>query len=537
MSHWIHIMRRIGAAWRRGAGVAVAAGRDPRRAVLAPGSRRHLTSPTEQKLDFGLFLDNEYVEAEGGKRLEVLSPADGTPFAAIADAAVADVDRAVASARRTFDDDGGAWRQTTPADRAKLLTSMADALERDTDDWAAIESMDCGKTFAESVGDMGFCVNVLRFYAEIVESAMRSTELAVDEGYAARIDADGCGVVGCITPWNYPLMQAVNKVAPAVAAGCTVVLKPSPLASLTTVMLGDLARQAGVPPGVLNIVTGGPPMGLPEASQALGSHPDLDRLSFTGSGPTGARLLHASADHLRPTSLELGGKGAMLVFPDADLDAVAEWVAVGIFSTSGQVCSATSRLLVHDSIADDLIQRVLTRTAAVVVGHPLDDRSTMGPVVSAEQRDKVQQAIAAAEAEGCTVAAGGSSDPDVGTECQGGYYVQPTVLTDVPITSSAWTDEIFGPVLSVRQFGSENEAVAAANDSPYGLAHAVMTADPDRLARVARRLRAGVVYENCSQMGFANTPFGGCKKSGFGWEWGEAGLHEYIQHKTVVAAL
>lgn len=431
----------------------------------------------------------------------------------------------------------GEWRQTSPADRAGMLTAMAATLESEAAEWAEVESLDCGKSLGESLGDIGFCVDVLRFYATIVESKMAPTTLAVDAGYAARVAVEPCGVVGCITPWNYPLMQSMNKVAPALAAGCTVVVKPSPLASISTLMLGHLARSVGIPAGVLNVVSGGPPLGSPAASIALGQHPDLDRLSFTGSGATGAQLLHASADHLRPTSLELGGKGAILVFADADLDAAAEWIAVGIFSSTGQVCSATSRLLVHESVADALVSRVLAKTAAIVVGHPLHDGTTMGPMVSAAQRDLVVAAIRLAEAEGCTVAAGGVAPPDVPDDCADGFYVRPTVLTNVPLASSAWREEIFGPVLAVRTFVSEAEAVTAANDSPYGLAHAVMTTDPGRLARVASRLRAGVVYENCSQMGFANTPFGGCKKSGFGWEWGEAGLDEYLQYKTVVTAM
>jgi len=487
------------------------------------------------------FINGQYTPPSAGQYTDVHSPRDGKTFARIAEASVGDVHAAIEAARTCFDDHDGAWRQTTVAERSSMLNKMAASLEARRDEFAKLETMDCGKPIAESEADIDFCIDIMRYYAKIAPDAMAQEKLETnDPEFVASIDKEAFGVIGCITPWNYPLMQAVNKVAPALAAGCTVVLKPSPLASITNVLLGELANDAGVPAGVLNIVTGGPPAGAAEASEALGSSPLLDKLSFTGSGPTGKRLLHASAEHLRPTSLELGGKGAIVVFEDTDLKAVADWVMVGIFLCAGQVCSATSRLLVHESVQAELLDILCERTAAIKIGDPLLPDTLLGPMVSASQAAMVTKAIqAAVEVDGCTLRAGGAAKPSstADGELSNGYFVQPTILTDVPLTSSAWNEEIFGPVLSVRSFKTEDEAVAAANASPYGLAHAVMTQDEARLNRVASRLRAGVVYRNCSQVGFLTTPFGGYKQSGFGREWGEVGLEEYIHHKTITSAV
>ena len=331
----------------------------------------------------------------------------------------------------------------------------------------------------------------------------------------------------------------MNKVAPAIAAGCTVVIKPSPLASITTVMLGELSAKAGVPAGVLNIVTGGPPAGSPASSVALADHPLLDKLSFTGSSATGEKLLHASAARLRPTSLELGGKGAIVVFEDADVSAAVDWIMVGIFLCTGQVCSATSRLIIHEAIADEVLAELKVRTEKIALGNPLSEGTVMGPLVSKSQQESVLRCINGGIADGCNVLTGGVAPPvlpDDFAAGAAGCYVQPTIFTDVPATSAVWTEEIFGPILATKTFTTEEEAVAMANASPYGLAHAVLSGDPARCSRVAGLLDAGVVYENCSQVGFVTTPFGGCKQSGFGREWGEVGLDEYVHHKTVTSA-
>jgi len=467
--------------------------------------------------------------------MPVHSPATGAELTSIANGTESDVDRAVQAARASYE---GVWGRgkTTVEERCAVLSEISKRLsDPDTLElFAQVESSDCGKPLMESRGDIQYCADAFAYYAEIAPSAMADKPLRKEEdGFNSFVKHEAVGVAGLVTPWNFPLMQAVLKVAPALAAGCSVVLKPSPLASLTCSMLGGLARDAGLPGGVYNVVTGGPPGS--DTGQHLIDHPELDVLSFTGSGVAGEKMLAASASQLRPTSLELGGKGALVVFEDADIDVAVDWAMVGIFVCAGQVCSATSRLLVHEAIAEEFMTRLQAKASKVVVGNPLEPSTQMGPLVSQTQQDKVLAMIAAAREEGCTVALGGGRARP-GAAMEGGYFVEPTILTDVSVDNSAWKEEIFGPVLSVRRFTSEAEAVAATNASPYGLAHAVLSQDTARAARVASQLDAGVVWQNCNQALFVSTPFGGKKASGFGWELGEAGLMEYVSCKTMVQA-
>ncbi|CAJ1372425.1 unnamed protein product [Effrenium voratum] len=489
-----------------------------------------------------LFIDNKYVEAEGGHRLPVLSPADGKPFASVAHASAQDVDRAVRSSRRCFDSDG--WPQLDPEARATILKRVAASLRTAEvcDALCVIESRDCGKPFAESQGDMGVCADTFDYYAEVTPHEMKAKAIALRDGdaadFAARTEIEPLGVVGCITPWNFPLMQAVLKVAPALAAGCAVILKPSPLASLTCCALGELVAAAGAPPGALNVITGGPPEALEgggSTGQYLIDHASLDKVSFTGSGMAGQKMLEASASKLRPTCLELGGKSAFVIFEDAGeyLDAVVDWVLVGIFQCTGQVCSATSRVLIHESLESKLVERLVDAIRKIKVGHPLAQDTLMGPLVSEGQKQKVVNMIEQAEAGG---GKRHSVSLELSSDLQQGYYVPPTILSSLPEGSSAWKQEIFGPVLAIRSFRTEEEAVQLANDTPYGLANAVYSVDPARRARVVSRLKSGIVWENCSQVLFPSTPFGGRqgKASGFGFEQGLAGLKEFVCEKTVV---
>mmetsp|Transcript_105423 Transcript_105423/g.263885 ORF Transcript_105423/g.263885 Transcript_105423/m.263885 type:complete len:550 (-) Transcript_105423:184-1833(-) len=493
-----------------------------------------------------LFVDNKYVDAEGGATLSVVSPADGKPLTTIAHASVADVDRAVRSARACFD--GASWSGRSVQDRAEVLRRIATELRSPGKlaELSIIESRDCGKPLGESSADISFCADVFDYYAEIAPQHLVPSPLSLPEGeggsndFAARVEQEPLGAVGCVTPWNYPLMQAVMKVAPALAAGCTVVLKPSPLASLTCCAMGELVAAAGAPPGALNIITGGPPEILDCGSstgQSLIDHALLDKVSFTGSGAAGQKMLEASASKLRPTSLELGGKSAFVVFEDAReyLDAVVDWVMVGIFSCTGQVCSATSRLIVHKDLEQELVDRLVAAAAKIRVGDPLAEGTQMGPLVSKGQHQKVLKMLEVAETQGCTRKAPALQIPD---GLKDGFYVPPTVLCDVPVDSSAWRDEIFGPVLAVRSFSTEEEAIQLANDTPYGLANAVYSKDSSRCARVSAKLKSGIVWENCSNVLFQSTPFGGRmgKASGFGFEYGVPGLLEYVSPKTVVRA-
>ncbi|KAK3270151.1 hypothetical protein CYMTET_21440 [Cymbomonas tetramitiformis] len=491
----------------------------------------------EKSGEYQLFIDNEYRSSESDRTISVLSPIDGKPFTSIPNASKTDVDDAVKSAKRCQVE--GVWGSLDNLqNRMGVLRSLSQKLRREKEVFAEIETRDCGKTLDESRADMDFCIDVLDYYAEITPRLLEPKEVKVpDADVKSYIMKKPAGVVACITPWNYPLMQAVAKVAPAIAAGCSVILKPSPWASLTCLKLGQLAADAGVAKGALNIIAGGGGGGAEDGDCGahLSNHHLIDRLSFTGSGRTGQALLHVGADHLRPTSLELGGKGALVVFEDADIAAAADWALVGIFACTGQVCSATSRLVVHESIAESVISRVVEEARKIKVGDPRCKDTQMGPLAFRGQYEKVLEAIQTAKDEGCHVAVGGSV-PEVDPDIRDGYYVQPTILTNVPEESRTWKEEIFGPVLAIRTFKTEAEAVAMTNDTPYGLGHGVLSADTARAARVADALDAGIVWQNCNQALYPSTPFGGWKKSGFGWEYGEAGLEEYVRHKTVIAA-
>ena len=540
--------------------------------------------------------------------IPVRSPRDGQVFAEIADWSAGEVDAAVAAAKGAA---ASAWAKPDAVGvRSASLRALATAIRRDTPRLADLEARDCGKPIAEAEADMGACADLFDFYAEIAPAELAPVPLALpDAEFASRVVAYPMGIAACVTPWNYPLMQAVCKVAPALAAGCATLLKPSPLASLTCLEMGKLAAaEAGLPDGALTVLTGGPPDGASDGASRLLAHPSVDFLSFTGSTRGGVEMLNASAPLVRPSGLELGGKGAMLVFDDADLASVVDWAMVGIFVTSGQICSATSRLLVHASKKSELLEALHAKALAIKLGDPLEASTQMGAVISAESASRILAIVQVggrrctrarpparqpppaprslsrtrslssarpsasfrpdrrimtpltttplalfralsraspgaqqAQADGSTLLCGGGDGKGGGgsipDELAGGYYVQPTILTDVPLASAAWREEIFGPVLCVQTFETEADAVALANDSPYGLAHAVMSSDAARCERVAAQLEAGTVWMNCNQPLWPVTPFGGWKASGFGKEWGAAGMHEYLRHKTVTGAV
>jgi betaine-aldehyde dehydrogenase len=343
-----------------------------------------------------------------------------------------------------------------------------------------------------------------------------------DTDFNVRLVQEPAGVAGLVTPWNFPLMQAAAKVAPALAAGCSMVLKPSSVCPATCLRLGDLALEAGLPAGALNIVTG---TGR-EAGSALLDHRFVDRLSFTGSSGVGHTVHHAAANRLVPVSLELGGKGAIVVFDDVDLEATVDWIMVGIFLCAGQSCSATSRLVVQRGVEAKLLERLVEVAGNLRTGDPLDEATQLGPLTTKEQLDIVSGFVDRARQEGAEVICGGSPIPGKG------YYYPPTILRAAS-DSEAWREEIFGPVLCVQSFDTEEEAVRIANDSEYGLGNAVVTEDAERCERVAQQLHAGVVWKNCSNAIPTEAPFGGFGKSGFGKEYGAMGFEEYVQTKVI----
>jgi len=471
-----------------------------------------------------LFINGDWVAATGGATLPVVNPATEAVFHHIPAGTAADANAAVLAARAAFDH--GPWRQMTGVQRAGYLRAIAQGIRDRLPELARLEVLDNGKPLPEAEWDLGDAAGCFDFYAGLAEELDGEVE-AINLGdarFVSKAVREPVGVAGAIIPWNYPLLMAAWKVAPALAAGCTMVLKPSEHTSLTALELGAIAKDAGLPAGVLNIVTGlGQTVG-----QAIVDHPDVDKLAFTGSVPTGARLMAAAARDVKNISLELGGKSPFVIFADADIEKAVEWIMFGIFWNQGQVCSATSRVLVERSLYPALLERLLAEAQKITIGDGLADGTLLGPLVNDLQYRKVLAAIDRAVEQGATLACGGKA-----AGFDKGYFVAPTVLTDVPLTADAWVEEIFGPVVCIRAFDTEEEAVRLANDSRFGLAAAVMTADDARAERVAAAFRAGIVWINCSQPTFTEAPWGGYKQSGIGRELGRWGLDNYLETKQI----
>ncbi|MGO7591758.1 aldehyde dehydrogenase family protein [Rhizobium leguminosarum] len=473
-----------------------------------------------------LYIDGQWVKPVKGGTCEVINPATEEVIHRIAAATAEDVDLAVTAARRAFDRDG--WPKLTGARRASYLRAIAAGIRARQAEIARLEVLDNGKPFPEADWDVADAAGCFDFYAGLAEQLDNNPEEAIalpDARFTSKAVREPIGVAGAIIPWNYPLLMAAWKVAPALAAGCTVVLKPAELTSLTALELAAVADEAGLPPGVLNIVTGAGSI----AGQAIIDHKQVDKLAFTGSGPVGSKIMAAAARDIKRVSLELGGKSPFVVFEDADIDKAVEWIMFGIFWNQGQVCSATSRVLVQDTLYERLLARLIEETNKIKIGNGLDEGVLLGPLVSKRQHEQVVAAIEKAQQAGATVACGGVRPEGFDK----GYYLQPTVLTDVPLDSAAWVEEIFGPVVCIRPFKTEEEAVELANDSRFGLAAAVMSKDDARAERVAAAFRAGIVWINCSQPTFTEAPWGGYKESGIGRELGRWGLDNYLETKQI----
>jgi betaine-aldehyde dehydrogenase len=473
-----------------------------------------------------LFINGQWVDPIRRGTFPVVNPATGEVIHSAPAATAEDVDAAVRAARRAFDD--GPWPRMSGAQRARYLRAIAQQIRSRQEELAQLEVADNGKPLPEArwdVGDAAGCFDYYAGLAEELDSKAIEPIALPDARFVSKAVREPLGVAGAIVPWNYPLLMAAWKVAPALAAGCTMVLKPSELTPLSALELGVIAERVELPPGVLNIATGTGP----DAGQPLSDHPGVDKLAFTGSVPTGSKIMTAAARDIKRVSLELGGKSPFIVFDDADVAKAVEWIMFGIFWNQGQVCSATSRVLVQDGLYDRLVERLATETRKIRIGNGLDDGTLLGPLVSKGQFDKVLAAVERSRAEGARVATGGRPAPGFSA----GYFMEPTVLVDVPLDSAAWREEIFGPVVSVRRFRDEQEAIAQANDSVYGLGAAVMSTDADRAERVAAALRAGVVWINCSQPTFTEAPWGGYKQSGIGRELGRWGLENYLETKQV----
>lgn len=470
-----------------------------------------------------MYIGNDWLDAESSELIDCIDPASEQVFDTIPAAGAAEVDRAVTAARAAFT---GPWRATTGKQRAAILRDIAEGIRGNREALAALETRDNGKPLPESYIDVDTIAQIFDMYSDMAEELdSRGEEPLSVPGDALRVTVAyrPIGVVGMITPWNFPLEQFTWKVAPALAAGCCAVVKPSEFTSLSSLELTRIIAEAGLPAGVLNVVTG---TGA-EAGDALVRHPGIDKISFTGSTATGRQIMKAAAEDLKRISLELGGKNPVIVFDDVDIEPAVEWVAFGGFVNQGQVCTATSRLLVQDRIADRFLDRLKQVAETIRVGAGDAEGVKMGPLVSRAQFDKVMGYIDAGKAAGARVLCGGGRVEGFNA----GYFVAPTIFTDVTPEMSIWTDEIFGPVLSVMRFSDEGEAVRLANDTPYGLAATVLSADTQRAERVADALDSGITWQNCNNVVVIQAPWGGVKKSGMGRELGRWGLENFLEPK------
>ena len=468
-----------------------------------------------------LYIGGQWLEADA--TLPVINPATGALLHDAPAASDAQVDVAVRAARAAFP----AWAALSGAARGEFLRRIAQGIRDRKGKLARLETMQNGKPLPEALWDIDDCAGVFDYYAGLAENldSRREREITVPhEDFKSLARLEPIGVAGQIVPWNYPLLMACWKVAPALAAGCTSVLKPSELTPLTALELAQIAHDAGLPVGVLNVVAGGR-----EAGAALTNHAGVDKLAFTGSFETGKRVMKAASERVTSTTLELGGKSAIIVFDDCDLEQAVEWIMFGIFWNKGEVCSATSRLIVQDGIASRLLERLKLECERVKIGDPFDEGVLLGPLVSSGQYAKVTGFIQRGLEAGLTLLTGGKRPAHL----PNGYYLEPTVFVDVPETSELWLEEIFGPVLCVARFTTELEALRLANASQYGLAAAVMSGDLERANRVARSLEAGIIWINCSQPTFCEAPWGGLKRSGIGRELGEWGLNNYLAVKQI----
>ena len=472
-----------------------------------------------------LFIGGQWIPAKSGKTFETCNPATEEVIAQVAEGDAADVDAAVRAAREAFD--SGPWPRMNARERGRLMFKLCDLIEDEIDELAALESLDNGKPVSDArLGDIPLALEALRYYAGWADKIHGQT-IPVSGNFFTYTRREAVGVAGQIIPWNFPILMAAWKWGPALATGCTVVMKPAEQTPLTCLRLARLAQKAGIPDGVINVVTG---FG-PTAGAAIVKHPGVDKVAFTGSGETAQIIMRQAADSLKRLTFELGGKSPNIVFADADLAAAAAGAHVGIYLNQGQCCCAGSRLFVEDSIHDAFVETIVAQSRSRKVGDPFDPATEQGPQVDQAQFDKIMGYIAQGKQEGATCATGGKR---VGTK---GFFIEPTVFTNVKDEMAIAREEIFGPVLSVLKFSDTDELVRRANATNFGLAAAVWTRDIAKAHDVARRLRAGTVWVNCYDVFDAAAPFGGYKRSGFGRELGERGLDGYLETKTVTVSL
>ncbi len=476
-------------------------------------------SPTQ------LLIDGQWRESTSGKTFDTINPATEEVIAEVAEGDAADIDAAVKAARRAFD--SGPWRTMDARDRGKLINRLADLIEQNIDDLAALETLDNGKPITESrQGDLPLVVDCLRYYAGWADKLEGKT-IPIRGNNFCYTRREPVGVAGQIIPWNFPMLMVAWKWGPALAAGCTIVMKPAEQTPLSCLRMGELAMEAGFPAGVINIVPGfGPTTG-----GALVDHPGVDKIAFTGSTEVGKLIMRNAAGTLKRVTLELGGKSPNIVFADADMEKAIEGAMLGLYLNQGQCCCAGTRLFVQENIYDEMVERLAEKSSSRALGDPFDAATEQGPQVDREQFDKVMGYIEQGKAEGARCVAGGARHGSKG------FYIKPTVFADVTDSMAIAREEIFGPVMQVLKFREIEEVVERANTTDYGLAAAVWTRDITKAHSIAARVRAGTVWINCYDVFDAAAPFGGYKSSGIGRELGERALENYTEHKTVTISL
>ncbi len=477
-----------------------------------------------------LFIGGKSEACSTGEKIDVMNPATGQVLTEVERAKAEDIDRAVQAARQAFE--SGPWPKMNASDRSRILWRISELIEKNRDELGMLESLNNGKTVKQAArGDMKPAADIFEYYAGWARH-LHGEVIPVDGPFLNYTLREPVGVVGMITAWNYPMLLAAWKIAPALATGCTCVVKPSEMTPLTTLRLAELCQEAGVPDGVVNVVTGYGP----EAGDALGRHMDVDKIAFTGSIRSARALLKASSEsNLKRLSLELGGKSPNIIFPDADLDAAVPAAFWAIYANKGEVCSAGSRLLLHQDIHDQFLDKLVEKARAMRVGDPLDPKTEMGAQISKTQLDRILGYIQSGKEQGAKLLCGGERDTE--GEKAKGFFMKPTVFADVKPEMKIAQEEIFGPVLAAMRFRDEDEAAQIANGTVYGLVSAIWTRDIQRAHRLARQIKAGVVWINTYNGFDSAAPFGGTKQSGFGREMGMHALESYTQVKSIWVAM